>query len=118
MGIEILKKLRAALIILTFMLIVYICAQTVEIYRAKEINSKVDSGGNQGSTGQNRIEKDTTIRKNTEQDGEADESTVDDNLRCELYQNDYIWREQIYDKATELAEEHGLYQFLYMEEPW
>ncbi len=112
------KKLRAALIILTFMLIVYICAQTVGIYRAKEINSKVDSGGNQGSTGQNRIEKDTTIRKNTEQDGEADESTVDDNLRCELYQNDYIWREQIYDKATELAEEHGLYQFLYMEEPW
>lgn len=83
MGIEILKKLQNVLIILTFMLIVYTCAQTVEIYQTKDSEFIVD----------------------------------EEQMIC-AFRDDYTWYRQIYDRAAELAEEHGLYQFLDMEEPW
>lgn len=112
------KKLQNVLIILAFMLIVYTCAQTVEIYQIKDINAKADSGENKGSTGQNKIEKGETNNKSMEQKEEIDNSIVDEEQRIRLFRDDYTWHRQIYDRASELAEEHGLYQFLDMEEPW
>lgn len=112
------KRIRNAFIVLTFMLIAYAYAKTVGIYQAENINVKAENRGNEVETKQEKIEKDETEKENTVQERKTEEASVDENLLCELFRNDYIWQQQIYDKAIELAEDHGLYQFLDIGEPW
>ena len=73
-----------------------------------------------------RVESDNLCSESAEQESKTDEldeetereAEEDVNTQQVPFWNDYFWSKKIYDEAGVLAEEHGLYQSLDIEERW
>ena len=73
-----------------------------------------------------RVESDNLCSESAEKESKTDElneetereAEEDVNTQQVPFWNDYFWSKKIYDEAGVLAEEHGLYQSLDIEERW